>query len=55
MTRTKFSRTLRLKNDHLISARRPDLVIISNKERTCRIVGFVVPADHRVKLKEREK
>ena len=25
------------------------------KERTCRIVDFVVPADHRVKLKEREK
>ena len=23
--------------------------------RTCRIVDFVVPADHRVKLKEREK
>ena len=25
------------------------------KKRTCRIVGFAVPADHRVKLKENEK
>ena len=25
------------------------------KERTCRIVDFTIPADHRVKLKESEK
>ena len=25
------------------------------KERICKIVDFVVPADHRIKLKEREK
>ena len=41
--------------DHLISARRPDLVIINKKKRTCRIVDFAVPADHRVNLKENEK
>ena len=40
--------------DHLISARRPDLIIIYKKKRTSRIVDFAVPADHRVKLKERE-
>ena len=35
--------------DHLISARRPDLIIINNKKkRTCRIVDFAVPDDHRV-------
>ena len=45
----------------LISARRPDLVIISynnnsnNKRGTCRIVDFAISADHRVELKEREK
>ena len=38
--------------DHLISARRPDLV---KKKRTCQIVDFVVSADHRVKLKENKK
>ena len=41
--------------DHLISARWPDLIIINKKERTCRIVEFAVPADHRVKFKESEK
>ena len=36
--------------------RRPVLVIISQKKkRTCRIVDFVVPADHIDKLKESEK
>ena len=53
MTRTKSSGILR-QTDHLISARRPDN-IINKKEITCRIVDFAVPADHRVKMKEREK
>ena len=44
----------KIQMDHLILARRPDLVII-NKKITCRIVNFRVPADHRVKLKESEK
>ena len=41
--------------DHLISARRPDLIIINKKKRICRIVDFAVQADHRIKLKECEK
>ena len=48
--------------DHLISARRPDLMIINKKKkkkkkkkRTCRIVNFAIPADHREKLKKNEK
>ena len=42
--------------DNLISARRPDLIIINNKKkRICKIVDFSVPADHRIKLKENEK
>ena len=38
--------------DHLISARRPDQVIV-NKNNKKRVSAF--PADHRVKFKEREK
>ena len=39
--------------DHLISARRPDLIIINKKKKKiCEIVDFAVPADHRIKLKE---
>ena len=41
--------------DHLISTRRPDLIIINKKKRTCKIVVFAVRADHRIKLKECEK
>ena len=39
--------------DHLISAKRPGLVIV-NKKRTSRMVNIAVLADHRVKLKESE-
>ena len=52
----KKENELIVKYDQLISARRPDLVIINNKKkRTCRIVDFAVSADHRIKLKECEK
>ena len=43
----------------LISARRPDLIIINKKkknpQKTCKTDDFAVPADHRIKLKECEK
>ena len=32
---------------------RPDLVLINKKKRTCHLVDFVVPVEHRVKIKER--
>ena len=41
--------------DHLIPARRKDLIIINKKMSTCKIVDFAVPADHRVKLKNVKK
>ena len=41
--------------DHLISARRPGLIIINKKKIIFKIVDFAVPADHRIKLKECEK
>ena len=44
-----------IQTDHLIPARRPDLIIINKKKRTYRIVDFAVPADPRIKLKECEK
>ena len=61
----------KLRTDHLITDRRPDQVIVNKKKkkkkkkkerkkknkekRTCRIVDFAVPTDHRVKLKESKK
>ena len=41
--------------DHLILARRPDLIIINKEKRICQIVDFAVLADHIIKLKEYEK
>ena len=46
---------LDIQTDHQILTRRPDLIIINKKKRFCKIVDFTVPADHRIKLKEREK
>ena len=44
-----------IQTDHLISASRLDLIKINKRMRTCKIVDFAVPADHRVKLVENEK
>ena len=44
-----------VQTDHLISARRPHLVIINKKKRTCRIEDFAVPTNSWVRLKENEK
>ena len=45
-----------IQTDHLIPARKPDLIIINKKKkRICKIVDFAVPADHRINLKESEK
>ena len=51
-----------IQTDHLIPARRPDLIIINDKkkkkkkeERICKIVDFAVPADHMINQKESEK
>ena len=35
-----------VQTDPLILARRPDLVLIDKRKRTCHIVDFVVPDDH---------
>ena len=48
-----------IQKDHLISARRQDLIIITPPKKkqpeTCKIVDFAVPHDHWIKLKECEK
>ena len=43
--------------DHLIPARRLDLIIINKKKKKkiSKIVDFAVPAEHRIILKENEK
>ena len=36
--------------DHLISARRPALIIINKKKKIWKIVDFAVPADHIIRM-----
>ena len=46
-----------IQTDHLISARRPDLITLKKKKKkkkTCRVEDFTVPAYLKVKLKEGE-
>ena len=44
-----------IQTDNLIPARKPELIIINKRKRICKIVDFVVPADHIINLKESEK
>ena len=46
-----------IQTNHLIPARRPDLIIINKKKkmRICKILDFAVSADHRINLKKSEK
>ena len=48
----KILRDLEIQTDHQILARRPDLVLINKKKKTCHQVGSLVLAVHRLKIKE---
>ena len=41
--------------DHVIEARRPDLVVVDKKERSCKVIDFAVPGDSRIEEKEKDK
>ena len=41
--------------DHKILTRRPDLVLIKKKKRTCHLMDFAVPVNQKAKIKESEK
>ena len=41
--------------DHVIEARRPDVVITNKKEKHCIIVDIASPGDSRVCIKEQER
>ena len=41
--------------DHVIEARRPDLVVVNKKKRICKIIDFPVPVDSRIQEKEKDK
>ena len=44
-----------IQTDHVIESRRPDLVVVDKKERSCKIIDFAVPGDSRIEEKEKDK
>ena len=46
---------LSIQTHHVIEARRPDLVVVDKKERSCKIIDFAVPGDSRIEQKEKDK
>ena len=44
-----------IQTDHVIEARRPDMVAVDKKERICKIIDFVVPGDSRIEEKVKNK
>ena len=52
---SKKSRIVKYSKTHPIPVRRSDLVLINKKRRTFHYVDYVVPEDHGVKIKQKEK
>ena len=44
-----------IQTDRVIEARRSDLVVVDKKERSCKIIDFLVPGDSRIEEKEKDK
>ena len=44
-----------IQTDHVIEARRPDLVVVDKKERSCKMINFAVPGDSTIEEKEKDK
>ena len=44
-----------VQTDHVIAARRPDLIVLDKKNKVCQIIDFAVPYDTGVVQKEAEK
>ena len=44
-----------IQSDHVIEARRVDLVVFDKKRKTCKIIYSVVPGDSRIEEKQKEK
>ena len=44
-----------IQTDHVIEARRPDLVVVNKKGRSCKMNDFEVPGDSRIEEKEKDK
>ena len=44
-----------IQTDHVIEARRPDMIAIEQETKCAKIIGFAIPDDTRVRAREVEK
>ena len=44
-----------IQTDHVIEARRPDMIVVDKVNKYCEIVDFAIPYDSKIELKEQEK
>ena len=44
--------TFKIQMDYPVLVKRQDLVVIPKKKQTCQQVDFVIPADHKIKIKK---
>ena len=44
-----------IQTDHVIEARRPDLIVVDKMKRSCKIIDFAVPGDSRIEEKDEDK
>ena len=51
----KIVRDFSIQTDHVIEARRAGLVLVDEKERSCKIIDFAVPGDSMIGEKEKDK
>ena len=53
--RCKILWDFNIQTDHIIQARRPDMIVINKKDNAAQVIDFAVPHDSRVDSKEIEK
>ena len=53
--RVKLLWDVNIQCDHIIEARRPDIMVINKQERSCLIIDIAIPGDVRVHEKDIEK
>ena len=44
-----------IQTDHVIEARRPDMIVVEKRNKCCKIIYFAIPYDSRIAEKEVEK
>ena len=44
-----------IQTNHVVETRRPDLIVVDEKKRSCKIIDFAVPGNSTIEEKEKDK